>query len=352
MATAFERRTLGATGISVPALGVGAGFWGEKLTGYGKQYTEDGLYATFRASLDAGFDFFDTAPAYGRGESERMIGRFRKRDGRPILIATKFENSMIFAPSLRRSTAKSLLTELDASLKRLGVEHIDLYQIHYSVTANVIDDYAEVLARLIKIGKVRAVGVSNFNAALLRAMHRSLAERGIPLASNQVAFNVFNRTMMDNGVLDACRELNISLIAYHPLAQGILTGKFRNGQKQPSQGVKLSFRGLDAMFGNFRLDAPNDKRANRGMIRRLFTKPAVLGNLEPLFQAMDDVAHRHECSPVQVALNWLLTTDPCVIPIPGAKNPRQLSENLAALDWRMTVEERESTNVAFLAGCA
>ena len=349
MAMGFERRTLGATGISVPALGVGAGSWGETLMGYGKQYGEDDLYATFRASLDAGLDYFDTGPAYGRGESERMIGRFRKRDERPILIATKFENSMIFAPSFRRSTPKSMLTELDTSLKRLGVEQIDLYQIHYPVAANVIDDYAEVLARVIKMGKVRAVGVSNFTASLMRAMHSSLAERGIPLASNQVAFNVFNRTMMDNGVLDACRELNISLIAYHPLAQGILTGKFRNGQRQPARPLKLSFRFLDAMFGHWQLDAIHEKGANRGMIRRIFTKPPVLGNLEPLFQAMDDVARRHTCSYVQVALNWLLTADPCVIPIPGAKNPRQLSENLASLNWRMTVEERESINLAFLA---
>jgi aryl-alcohol dehydrogenase-like predicted oxidoreductase len=349
VAMGLERRTLGATGISVPALGVGAGFWGETLVGYGKQYGEDDLYATFRASLDAGVDFFDTAPVYGRGESERLIGRFRRRDGRPILIATKYENSMIFAPSVRRSTPKAMHAELDASLQRLGVERIDLYQIHYPVAANAIDDYAEVLARVVKTGKVRAVGVSNFNASLLRAMHSSLAARGIPLASNQVAFNVVNRTMMDNGVLDACRELGISLIAYHPLAQGILTGKFRNGQRQPARSVALSFRFLDAMFGRWELDAGHENGANRGMIRRIFTKPPVLGDLEPLFQAMDDVARRHECSNVQVALNWLLATDPCVIPIPGAKNPRQLGENLASLDWRMTREERDSIDVAFRA---
>src|SRR5215470_6827460 len=103
MAMGFERRTLGATGILVPALGVGAGFWGDTLMGYGKQYTEDDLYATYRASLDAGLNYFDTAPDYGRGESERLLGRFRERDGRPIFIATKFENSMVFMP-FRRST--------------------------------------------------------------------------------------------------------------------------------------------------------------------------------------------------------------------------------------------------------
>ena len=85
------------------------------------------------------------------------------------------------------------------------------------------------------------------------------------------------------------------------------------------------------------------------MIRRILTKPPILGNLEPLFQALDDVARHHQCSTVQVALNWLSTTDPHVIPIPGAKNPRQLSENLASLDWRMTVEECESINGALLA---
>jgi len=285
---------------------------------------------------------------YGRGESEHLIGRFHKRDGRPIFIATKFENFALFAPPVHRSKAKAktILTELDASLKRLSVEQIDLYQLHYPVTANAIDDYAEVLASIVKMGKVRAVGVSNFNASLMRAMHSGLAKHGIPLASNQVPFNVFNRLMMDNGVLDACRELNIALIAYHPLAQGILTGKFRNGQTQPTRGVKLSFRGLDALFGQWQMDAIHNKGAKRGLIRRLFTKPPILGNLEPLFQAMDAVARRHQCSYVQVALNWLLATDPRVIPIPGAKNPRQLSQNLAALGWQMTVEERESINLA------
>src|SRR5262249_26821911 len=100
------------------------------------------------------------------------------------------------------------------------------------------------------------------------------------------------------------------------------------------------------LFGHWQMDAIHDKGANRGLIRRIFTKPPILGNLEPLFQAMDDVARRHQCSYVQVALNWLLTTDPHVVPIPGAKNVRQLSQNLASLDWRMTVEERESINVA------
>jgi aryl-alcohol dehydrogenase-like predicted oxidoreductase len=337
MAMGFERRTLGATGISVPALGVGAGTWGDSLQGYGKKYSEDDLYATYRASIDAGFNYFDTAPDYGRGESERLIGRFRKRDGRPVFIATKFENSMFLIP-FRRSTHTSLLKELDASLGRLGVERIDLYQIHFPPPANEFDKYAEVLAR--------AVGVSNFNASLLRTIHSSLANRGIPLASNQVSFN---RLMMENGVLDTCRELNVSLIAYHPLAQGILTGKYRSGQNQLARANRIAFRFLDAMFGNFQLDSTNGKGANRGMIRRILTKPPILGNLEPLFQALDDVARNHKCSTVQVALNWLSTTDPHVLPIPGAKNPRQLSENLASLDWRMTVAECESTNVAFLA---
>src|SRR5262249_262378 len=145
------------------------------------------------------------------------------------------------------------------------------------------------------------------------------------------------------------RELNIALIAYHPLAQGILTGKYRRGQHQLARANRTAFRFLDAMFGNFQLDAPNGTGAKRGMIRRLLTTPPILGNLEPLFQALYEVARHHQCAPVQVALNWLATTDPQVLPIPGAKNPRQLSENLASLDWRMTVEECESINGAFLA---
>ena len=234
----IELRKLGKSGLSVPALGIGTDSWGEKLLGYGKKYGRDDLYEVYCACLDAGLNFFDTAEGYAKGESERMLGGFHRQDGRPIIIATKFDNPNIFSPSSKSSD--SLLKSLDASLKRLDAECIDLYQIHYPVPKNKLDGYMNVLAAAVESGKVRAVGVSNFNAALMRQAHASLAGYGIPLASNQVSYNLLMRYPENNGVLEACRKLDVALILCIPLALGILTGKYRHGA--------VSANGFQRMF--------------------------------------------------------------------------------------------------------
>jgi len=334
----IEQRKLGKSGLAVPALGIGIWSWGE--TGwwnYGQSHTHDDVIQAYRTCLDAGFTFFDTAEVYGNGASERLLGECRGLDGRSITIASKFAPPLTrFSRAARvRSSAQSLLQALDQSLKRLGVERIDLYQIHTTSPVLKVDDLMDVLAEAVRAGKVRAVGVSNYNASQMRQAHARLARYDIPLASNQVRYSLLHRYPETNGVLDACRELNVALIAYSPLEQGILTGKYRTGEVSMSPTT----RRMLSLF--LRLDIPGDTKGSVPAIRRLFSTPRVMRReqIEPLFVVLEEIACAHEKTIAQVALNWLLTKDACIIPIPGAKNVRQARENAGAIGWRWTEAE-------------
>ena len=311
-----DQRHLGASGIAVSPLGVGVWSWGDKtFWGYGKDYTREDVSQAYKVCQDAGLNFFDTAEMYGRGESERILGECIREDGRPVVIASKF------APLPNRFSARSLLKALDASLERLNVKTIDLYQIHWPYTILGVDALMDALAEAVRSGKVRAVGVSNYGADLMRRAHARLARHDIPLASNQVHYNLLHRKPEKNGVLDVCRELNVALIAYSPLEQGLLTGKYRI---VAGQGISVS--------GQRRFS-----RSFRASQRR---------KIEPLLQTMEEIAKAHGKTMGQVALNWLLLKDELIIPIPGAKNVRQATENAGAIGWRLTREEFERIDVA------
>ena len=311
-----DQRHIGASGIVVSPLGVGVWSWGDKsFWGYGQDYNREDVTQAYKACQDAGLNFFDTAEMYGRGESERILGECIREDGRPVVIASKF------APMPNRLSARSLLKALDASLERLNVKTIDLYQIHWPYTVISIDALMDALAEAVHSGKVRAVGVSNYGADLMRRAHARLARHDILLASNQVHYNLLNRKPEKNGVLDACRELNVALIAYSPLEQGLLTGKYRM-----VAGQAISVSGPRRFSRTFRTSQ-----------RR---------KIEPLLQTMEDIAKAHGKTIGQVALNWLLTKDEHIIPIPGAKNVRQASENAGSIGWRLTNEEFESIDIA------
>jgi aryl-alcohol dehydrogenase-like predicted oxidoreductase len=311
-----DQRHLGASGINVSPLGVGVWSWGDKnFWGYGQDYNREDVTQAYTACLDAGLNFFDTAEMYARGESERILGECIREDGRPVVIASKF------APLPNRFSARSLLKALDASLERLNVKTIDLYQIHWPFPIIGVDALMDALAEAVRSGKVRAVGVSNYGADLMQRAHARLARHDIPLASNQVHYNLLYRKPEKNGVLDACRELNVALIAYSPLEQGLLTGKYRvvSGQAVSATGPR------------------HFSRSFRTSQRR---------KIEPLLQIMEKIATAHNKTIGQVALNWLLLKDELVIPIPGAKNVRQASENAGAIGWRLTNEEFEQIDVA------
>ncbi len=303
----LDQRQPGKSGIVVPALGVGVWSWGDKSTwGYGTSYTRADITLAYRACLDAGLNFFDTAEIYGNGESERILGECMREDGRPVIVASKF------APLPNRFSASKLLDALDASLQRLGVSSIDLYQIHFPYTLLNKTALMDMMAKAYNAGKIRAIGVSNYNVKQMKEAHARLARYGIPLASNQVHYSLLHRKPENNGVLDACRELDVALIAYSPLQQGLLTGKYRAGQNFKIIGMRRFMRAYST---------------------------SGLNKIEPLLQTMETIAQARGKTTAQVALNWLLAKDDHIIPIPGAKNLRQATDNAGAIGWRLSEEE-------------
>lgn len=345
METKIEMRELGKSGVIVPAMGVGTMLW---VPQPGLPIAEEEIMSTFKTCVDRGLNFFDTAEIYGNGKSEEVIGRCIKKDERPILLATKFAPPAKMIPTpMKRSTVpadspKALLEALDGSLSRLGVDYIDLYQMHAPPSKNTITDYMDVMAEAVKAGKIRAVGVCNFSETQLREAHSALAKHGVPLATAMVGYNLLRRWPETNGVFGVCKELDIAVIPYAPLAEGILTGKYRAAKKRVPIGYAAAL-----YFGH--LNITKERTDHTPFIRRLLSKPRELNKkkMEPLFRVMDEIAAAHEKTFAQIAINWLVTNeDVCVIPIPGMKNIRQALDNMGALDWKLTTEERNRLNNA------
>jgi aryl-alcohol dehydrogenase-like predicted oxidoreductase len=296
-----DRVALGATGLEVSALGLGAWQWGDRfMWNYGRDYGDADVHAAFEASLAAGIDFFDTAEAYGSGLSERLLGAAIRRSGRPVIVATKF------MPLPWRARRGSLVAALRRSLDRLGLPRVDLYQIHWPFPPRSVETWAEALADAVAAGLARAVGVSNFSIDQMRRAHATLAKRGVPLASNQVEYSLLFRRPERNGLLAACRDLDVTLIAYSPLGKGLLTGKYT--PENPPPGV----RGM---------------RTSRGTLARIQSLVGVLTR----------IGEQHGKTPSQVALNWVMRKG--ALPIPGAKNARQAQDNAGALGWSLSLED-------------
>ena len=311
MHTIGDMITLGNRDLRVAPLGVGAWSWGDTLVwGYGQGYDKSDVAAAFHTSLNAGITLVDTAEFYGIGKSERIVGQLARATEQPIVIASKF------LPYPWRLSAKSLRGALDASLKRLQIDSLDLYQIHFPTPLLGIPALMDAMADAVAEGKIRAVGVSNYSAAQMRTAHAALARRGVPLATNQVEYSLLQRAPESNGVLDACRELGVTLIAYSPLAMGLLTGKYRPGMA-PS--------GLRRFAQRF-------SAHNLAAIQPALALARTIG-----------AAHGGKTTG-QVALNWLIQQG--TLPIPGAKNARQAQENAGALDWTLDPSEVEQLDAA------
>jgi len=244
---------------------------------------------------------------YSGGASERRVGELA--EGNQVVIATKF-------PPGWRSTAEALPDALDQSLGRLRRSTIDLYQHHFPSRRIPIPSLMGFMADAVAAGRVRAIGVSNYSAGQLRIAHAALVERGTPLASNQVEYSLLHRAPEVNGVLDACRELEITLSAYQPLAQGVLTGKYRPGDRP--KGIRR--------FGRyFRSDG--------------------LKKAQPVVALLGEIGERYSRTPARVALRWLIEQE-SVLPIPGAKNGRQAASNAEALSFLLVGAEIEALDEA------
>ena len=315
-----HKASLGRSDLQVPRMGVGAMIWGDPKglarlhpakTAYGGSHGYEEEKRALEVSLAAGVNLFDTAAMYSLGAAERRLGELTR--GKEVLIATKYPSGFSFR-------VEDFPKELDATLTRLGRGCIDLYQHHYPNARLSISKLMDQVAGAVEVGKVKAVGVSNYSAAQMREAHAALAKRGIPLASNQVEYSLLHRKPEVDGVLDACRELGITMIAYSPLGGGLLTGKY-SAQNRPS--------------GFFRRVLPQYSRK-------------VLDAIQPVIKLLREIGDRYSKTASQVAIRWLIE-NPIVLPIPGAKNGRQAVENAGALSFSLTSEEIKMLDQATLA---
>lgn len=298
---------LGQNGPAVTPVCIGTWAWGDKLFwNYGKDYGEAQLWEAFEAAVDAGVTFFDTAEVYGMGLSEQLLGKFIRETDRKIQIATKF------GPLPWRFNAESVSDALTASLKRLGVEQVALYQVHWPFAFLLSQEtLMKVLADEVKRGRIQAVGVSNYSAEQMQEAHRLLAKYDVPLASNQVRYSLLTRQVESKGILSAANQLGITILAYSPLAQGLLTGKYSLENYQEPTGA----RRFDSRFSRSGLE-----------------------KIAPVLSLLRQIGEKNGKTIAQVALNWLIAQGD-VIPIPGAKNSRQATENAGALGWRLNSDE-------------
>lgn len=308
-----DRVKLGKSDVEVSAMGIGAWSWGDRsgYWGYGSGYDKSDTLRAYEAAINRGIDFVDTAEVYGFGLSEEFLGEYMKQTRTSPVVATKF------APLPWRFGAGDVVAAAEASLKRLQLEKMGLYMIHwpgFGLNAFSNDAYVEGLARCKTEGLADAVGVSNFSSSRLRTAFDQLAAKGVVLASNQIQFSLMYRTPETNGVLEVCREKGITPVAYSPLAQGILTGKYTQSNR-PTGPRSATF---------------SDSR---------------LRSVEPLISLMRDVGSAHSGRTLtQVALNWCICKG--TIPIPGAKNVDQVAEIAGALGWRLTPQEVAALDAA------
>jgi aryl-alcohol dehydrogenase-like predicted oxidoreductase len=304
--------------ISVPPLGVGTWAWGDKGTwgmgGYDSSYSEATIREAWDASIEAGVALFDTAEIYGSGESERIIGRLLASEPSvrdQVVIASKFMPS-----PWKLAVTPALVSAARASLTRLGIESIDLYQIHGPVSLRSHGALADALAAAHAEGLIRAVGVSNYSARETRAIDAALRQRGLRLASNQIEFSLL-RTMPEKvGLLECCRELGVVPLAYSPIGQGRLTGKYSAANPPPKTRT----------FSNHPMES-----------------------VDRIVDALRRIGEAHDGrTPSQVALAWLIAKG--AVPIPGAKGRRQAEENAGALGWRMEDDEVAALDAVALYG--
>jgi aryl-alcohol dehydrogenase-like predicted oxidoreductase len=241
---------------------------------------------------------------YGNGESERLLGQFARETDIPIQIATKY------GPLPWRVFRQSVADAVTESLKRLQVEKITLYQVHWPFTFLMTQEtLMNALADEVEKGRIEAVGVSNYSAEQMLTAHDILARRGVPLGVNQVRYSLLSRQIETQGILETARELGVTILAYSPLAQGLLTGKYTSDA--PPSGP----RQWDSRY-----------------------KPDGLQKIEPVLSVLREYGEKYGKTPAQVALNWLIC-QPGVMPIPGAKNAAQAEQNAGALGWQLNSEE-------------
>jgi aryl-alcohol dehydrogenase-like predicted oxidoreductase len=315
----MQHRTLGPEGPQVSALGLGC--MGMSAF-YGARDDAESI-ATIRHALDRGLSFLDTADMYGPHTNEVLVGKAIAGRRGEVFLATKF--GIVFDPANPQVRGINGRPEYvrgacDASLKRLGVDHVDLYYQH-RVDANVpIEDTVGAMADLVAAGKVRFLGLSETSARTLERAHHVH-----PVTALQSEYSLWTRDPDSNGVLDACRRLGVGFVAYSPLGRGFLTGAIRSPDD---------------------FDADDYRRTSPRFVGENFAK-----NLE-LVDKVRALAHTKGCTAAQLALAWVLSRDPHIVPIPGTRRRATLEENIAATGVNLTTQELAEIDAVFPPGAA
>lgn len=314
----MEYRFLGRTGLKVSALCLGA------MT-LGREVDEAESRRILDRFVDAGGTFIDTADVYSRGGSEEVIGRWlpgRRRDD--LVIATKVRGAMGDSPNQVGLSRKHILEAVEASLRRLGTDYIDLYQMHSWDSATPLDETLSTLQRLIESGKVRYIGASNYPAwGLQKAVDLSRQMGWEQFVSLQPLYNLLDRDI-EMGLVDVCRNEGLGIITWSPLRGGWLSGKYRRGMDAPPEGTRIA-RSIGQNWSEA-WDKYNNERTWRILDGVLATATEV-GK-----------------TPAQVSLRWVLQRPGITAPIIGARTVEQLEENLGAVDWSLSSAQMEQLN--------
>ena len=303
----MEYKNLGRSGLQVSVVGLGC-------NNFGMRCDYDQSQTVVHKALDEGITLFDTADVYGgQGKSEEFLGRILKGKRQDVVIATKWGMKMGEGPHKSGASRKYIVAAVEDSLRRLDTDYIDLYQLHRPDSSTPIDETLRALDDLVSSGKVRYIGHSNFAGWQAAEAHFTAKQANLtPFISAQNEYSLLDRRI-EAELVPACNAYGVSVLPFFPLASGFLTGKYRQGQDLP-EGTRL---------------------ANAGpMAARILTDKnyEVLGKLE-------DFADAREKSMVDLAIGWLASLSHVGSVIAGATKPEQITQNVAAGNWKLTAEE-------------
>jgi aryl-alcohol dehydrogenase-like predicted oxidoreductase len=305
-------RPLGQSDLLVTPVGLGCWQFSKQKNLAGKFWPnleDDLIQSIVKTSLEGGINWFDTAEIYGGGASEKALAKALLANGKKpgsVIVATKWW------PLLR--SASNIVKTIGKRLDSLSPFPIDLYQVHQPYGFSGEKAEMDAMAELVKEHKIRYVGVSNFSAAKMRSAWEALQKQGIPLVSNQVRYSLLDRSIESNGILQTAKELGITIIAYSPLAQGLVSGRFHDN---PGLVKNAGLRRHSALF-----------------------KPSGLEKSRYTVQCIRELTAKYNATPSQVSLSWLIHRHGnTVVVIPGATKESQSKENAAAIGFRLSDED-------------